>query len=109
MMNRLGLSAVIFLVVTSAALAAVVPLGTMPSWTTSEQNIYSTGMIWRDCNRDGLIDVFFSNGNDMDQAANNLYLAEPGDCPRRPPGTRPTSNTPVIARSVISMTTAIPT
>ena len=38
--------------------AADVPLGVMPSWTTSEQNINSTGMVWRDCNRDGIIDVF---------------------------------------------------
>ncbi|MCD6249520.1 MAG: VCBS repeat-containing protein [candidate division Zixibacteria bacterium] len=56
------------------AQSADVPLGTMPFWSTSEQNIYSTGMIWRDCNRDGVIDVFYSNGNDIVQAANNIYL-----------------------------------
>ncbi len=54
--------------------SAAVPLGTMPVWSTSEQGIYSTGMIWRDCNLDGVIDVFYSNGNDMAQAANNIYL-----------------------------------
>lgn len=64
-----------------AAMGADVPLLTIPSWTTSEQNINSTGMIWRDCNRDGIIDAFFSNGNDIVKAANNIYLFGPGDPP----------------------------
>jgi len=73
-----------FVVVTlsaSAPVLAQVPLGTMPHWTTSEQHIYSTGMIWRDCNRDGIIDAFFSNGNDIVQAANNIYLFGHGPLP----------------------------
>ncbi|MCX6835115.1 MAG: VCBS repeat-containing protein [candidate division Zixibacteria bacterium] len=60
---------------------ADVPLGTMPVWTTSEQNITSTGMIWRDCNRDGVIDAVFSNGNDIVQASNNIYLFGHGPFP----------------------------
>ena len=63
------------------ARGADVPLLTMPSWTTSELNINSTGMIWRDCNRDGIIDAFFSNGNDIVKAANNIYLFGPGAPP----------------------------
>ncbi|MCP4686246.1 MAG: VCBS repeat-containing protein, partial [bacterium] len=61
--------------------AGAVPLETMPFWTTSEQDIYSTGMIWRDCNRDGYVDVFFSNGNDIVRAANNIYLSHSGLLP----------------------------
>jgi PKD repeat protein len=71
------------LIVTGSSLVhgAAVPLGTMPVWATSEQGIYSTGMIWRDSNRDGVIDVFFSNGNDIVQAANNVYLFGQGLLP----------------------------
>ena len=72
---------VIDLLVVGVVWSQDVPLGTMPFWTTSEQNIYSTGMIWRDCNRDGVIDVFFSNGNDIVQAANNIYLFGSGPMP----------------------------
>ncbi len=38
-------------------------------------------MIWRDCNNDGFIDVFFSNGNDMAQAGNTIYLSQLGQLP----------------------------
>ena len=75
---RIGIVLVLWCGVAHAADA---PLGVMPFWTTSEQNIYSTGMIWRDCNRDGVTDVFFSNGNDIVQAANNIYLFGQGPLP----------------------------
>jgi len=57
------------------------PLETVPFWTTSEEDMYSTGMIWRDCNNDGVIDVFFSNGNDIVQANNTIYLSNRGWLP----------------------------
>ncbi|MFH1374128.1 MAG: FG-GAP-like repeat-containing protein [bacterium] len=57
---------------------AQVPIGTTPFWQSSESGVYSTGMIWRDCNNDGYIDVFFSNGNDMALAANAIYLSDYG-------------------------------
>ena len=76
-----GICFIILIVLHSLTYGADVPLGTMPAWTTSEQNIYSTGMIWRDCNRDGVIDVFFSNGNDIVQASNNVYLFGHGPFP----------------------------
>jgi PKD repeat protein len=60
---------------------AQVPLEGMPIWSTSEQGIYSTGMIWRDCNNDGVTDGFFANGNDIVQAANNIYLFGGGTPP----------------------------
>ena len=72
---------IILMILHGLTYGADVPLGTTPAWTTSEQKIYSTGMIWRDCNRDGVIDVFFSNGNDIVQAANNVYLFGHGPFP----------------------------
>ena len=76
-----GSCIIVLLILGGLVRGAEVPLGTLPVWTTSEQNIYSTGMIWRDCNRDGVIDVFFSNGNDIVRAANNIYLFGHGPFP----------------------------
>lgn len=61
-----------------------IPLDTVPFWQTTIDGIYTTGMIWRDCNLDGFIDVFFSNGNDMSQAVNQVYLSDRGTLPLSP-------------------------
>lgn len=58
-----------------------VPLDTLPLWQSFETGVYSTGMIWRDCNLDGWIDVFYSNGNDMALARNTVYLSNNGSLP----------------------------
>ena len=58
-----------------------VPLLQVPFWQSSELGVYSTGMVWRDCNNDGYIDVFFSNGNDMALAPNTIYLSQGGVLP----------------------------
>ncbi len=55
-----------------------------PSWTSADEGRYSTGMIWRDCNNDGFIDVFFSNGNDIVLAPNTIYLSNQGSLPATP-------------------------
>jgi hypothetical protein len=61
--------------------AAQAPINKNPFWQSSESGLYSTGMIWHDCNKDGYIDVFFSNGNDMAQARNTIYLSAYGTLP----------------------------
>jgi PKD repeat protein len=73
---------VIFLALLASLTAqATAPLETSPYWTSSELGVYTTGMVWRDCNNDGVIDVFFSCGNDMAQAANMIYLSNGGTLP----------------------------
>jgi len=60
---------------------AQVPLESSVFWETSEEDVYSTGMIWDDCNKDGYIDVFYSNGNDIVLAQNFVYLSQYGLLP----------------------------
>ncbi|MCB2231696.1 VCBS repeat-containing protein [bacterium] len=63
------------------ATKAAVPLNQSPFWSTGEEDVYSTGMIWRDMNNDGWIDVCFSNGNDIVRASNFVYLSQLGVMP----------------------------
>ena len=73
----------IFLTVLNGALsaAAQVPLEKAPYWRSAATGVYSTGMIWRDADNDGYIDLFIANGNDMARAANVLYLSNYGVLP----------------------------
>ena len=43
--------------------------------------MYSTGMMWDDCNKDGYIDVFYSNGNDNGMRQNMIYVSQYGVLP----------------------------
>lgn len=52
---------------------AQVPLPASPSWT-SQDNDYSTGGAFADVNGDGRLDLCTSNGNDMAQNYNGIYL-----------------------------------
>jgi hypothetical protein len=58
-----------------------VPLDPIPFWSSTEDNVYSTGMIFEDCNNDGYIDLFIANGNDIVLAPNYVYLSESGTLP----------------------------
>ncbi|MDX9859032.1 MAG: FG-GAP-like repeat-containing protein [candidate division Zixibacteria bacterium] len=63
------------------ATKAPVPLDTLPFWSSGEEDVYSTGMAWRDADNDGYIDAFFSNGNDIVRASNFVYLSNRGQLP----------------------------
>lgn len=65
----------------AGAAFAQVPYQQNPFWQSSEINMYSTGMVWRDCNHDGYIDVFYSNGNDIVLAKNTIYISNRGTLP----------------------------
>ena len=65
----------------SFTISAQVPLETSVFWQTSESDVYSTGMVWDDCNKDGYIDVYYSNGNDIVRAQNFVYLSRYGALP----------------------------
>lgn len=60
---------------------AQVPIETSPYWESFEDNLYHTGMVWRDCNNDGYIDLFVSSGNDIVLAPNLVYLSKYGEIP----------------------------
>lgn len=57
------------------------PIDPVPNWNSTEIDMYSTGMIWRDGNNDGWIDVFYSNGNDIVLAENTVYFSRRGVLP----------------------------
>jgi hypothetical protein len=81
-MRKAIISVYIFIGLMSAlSVFAQVPLETSVFWQTSESGVNSTGMIWEDCNKDGYIDVFYSNGNDIVLAQNFVYLSHYGTLP----------------------------
>ncbi|MGD8921672.1 MAG: FG-GAP-like repeat-containing protein [Candidatus Zixiibacteriota bacterium] len=71
-------------VISNPAGIAQVPLESNPFWQSSPANVYSTGMIWRDCNNDGFIDLFVSNGNDIVRTKNHIYLSYGDSLPTSP-------------------------
>jgi len=81
-MNKTLLSSVFLFVLIFSGAPAQVPLDDTTFWESSEWDVYSTGMIWEDCNNDGYIDAFFSNGNDIVLAQNFIYLSKYGELPQ---------------------------
>jgi len=72
------------IIAAAASVLQAQPVETSPFWQSGYSGNYSTGMIWRDCNGDGLIDVFFSNGNDMALAKSTIYINQRGVLPSWP-------------------------
>jgi len=62
--------------------AAEIPMEPDPFWISTETNANSTGMIWRDCNLDGYIDLFIANGNDILKVPNYIYISNGGELPQ---------------------------
>ena len=73
-MKHLSLVVLLLVLLTAATMADQPTVERLPFWSTSELNVTTTGMIWRDCNNDGFLDAFFSNGNDITQSPNTIYL-----------------------------------
>lgn len=57
---------------------ASIPLETIPSWTSVENDYYFTGAIFCDANGDGFVDFLTSNGNDMRQSPQFVYYNSNG-------------------------------
>jgi len=81
-MTRLTLLLVFLFVQIFSGAVGQVPLEDTTFWESSETDVYSTGLIWEDCNNDGYIDAFFSNGNDIVRAQNYIYLSKYGELPQ---------------------------
>ncbi|MBD3331722.1 PKD domain-containing protein, partial [candidate division GN15 bacterium] len=75
------LAQVIVVLMAASVWAAAPQIDDEPFWISGEDDLYHTGMMWRDYNNDGFIDVFFSNGNDIVLAPNTLYLSQNGQLP----------------------------
>lgn len=83
MLKRLFILLIITTIL-SISIQAQVPIDQNSFWQSAFDGNYGTGMIWRDCNNDGLIDVFFSNGNDIVRAQNTIYINNGTILPQTP-------------------------
>ncbi|TET45794.1 hypothetical protein E3J62_06375 [candidate division TA06 bacterium] len=68
---------VFLLVFVCASASAAVPLGPSPIWE-SVDNDFSTGGALADVDRDGYLDLFVGNGNDMALNSNSVYMNQNG-------------------------------
>ena len=82
-MQKICVFGLIFIAFASTS-RALPPISPSPFWASDEEGKNSTGMVWRDCNNDGYIDVFYSNGNDIVLAENTVYLSRHGVMPTAP-------------------------
>jgi len=73
-MHKIFILSITLIAILSISIQAQVPINQNSFWQSAYDGNYGTGMIWSDCNNDGLIDVFFSNGNDIVRAQNTIYV-----------------------------------
>lgn len=79
---RLQLVLTCILIVSWAATArSAVPYAGEPDWTSVENSDYGTGCAFGDVNGDGYPDLAVSNGNDIIEAPNYVYLNSGGALP----------------------------
>lgn len=72
---------VIALILIAGASPAQMLLPVTPSWASLENDLYGTGLDIGDVNGDGWLDLAVSNGNDIVQAPNLVYLNNAGTLP----------------------------
>lgn len=70
----------LLVLIPSLAFAAM-PIVQSPFWQSTETNVNSTGLVWQDADRDGDLDMFVSNGNDITAAIDFIYHNNGGTIP----------------------------
>jgi hypothetical protein len=80
-MNVHAPSCAVLLLLVAAAAAAEIALPTAPTWRPAETDLYGTGLDIGDVDGDGWLDLAVSNGNDIVQAPNLVYLNDGGELP----------------------------
>ncbi|TFH65501.1 MAG: hypothetical protein E4G91_02255 [Candidatus Zixiibacteriota bacterium] len=71
----------LLLILVPTFLFAAMPFTRSPVWQSTETGVYSTGLVWQDADRDGYLDMFVSNGNDMASAIEYIYQNNAGTIP----------------------------
>ncbi len=76
---------VLFISLMASSALAVMPIETEPFWQNSNGNgKYHTGLQWHDLDRDGYLDLFISNGNDIEMVRNYIFRNNAGSVPTYP-------------------------
>jgi hypothetical protein len=60
-------------VLAAGAVRGQIDLETVPSWRSTDGNLFSTGAAWGDVDGDGFLELAVSNGNDMSADPNLIY------------------------------------
>ncbi len=77
---RVGLTCLVVTLLAATASASF-PWPVLPDWQSTENGYFGTGCDLADVDGDGFLDLAVSNGNDMLQAPNLVYLSQAGELP----------------------------